>query len=283
MNNYHFDINFTINININHWYSVFKFSINCSRPFPFFKNYCRGLAAGAADLSTTKTFTLKKQCTENVHRKIQRIQERLLGALGIPGWRPASPWHLHWASRAALRVGFQTLPQIHEKKNELWAASVTSWEAPGDPEGIQKSTKDRFCMPKRRSKRDFLTIFVKVTVCTFCAWSGIDFSLKKRCKKWWKNTCMFLQHRLFFWTRRPSRNMVFYDTKATFSFFVFLIFSQRTLKNGFKIQDTFSPLKNTKTLTRGTRFGFQNGPELTSENAKVHKIPQKSRSVDVAV
>ena len=62
-------------------------------------------------------------------------------------------------------------------------------------------------------------------------------------------------------------------------FFILCVFdfSQRTLKNGFKIQDTFSPLKNTKTLTRGTRFGFQNGPELTSENAKIHKMPQKSR------
>ena len=48
--------------------------------------------------------------------------------------------------------------------------------------------------------------------------------IKQDVKKWWKNTCMFLQHRLFFWTRRPSQNIVFYDTKATFSVFFFLYF-----------------------------------------------------------
>ena len=86
---------------------------------------------------------------------------------------------------------------------------------------------------------------------------------------------MFLQHRLFFWTRRPSRNIVFYDTKATFPFFVFLFFSQRMSKSGFKIQATFLPLKNTKKLTRGTRFGCQNGPELTSKNQKIMKCIRK--------
>ena len=54
-------------------------------------------------------------------------------------------------------------------------------------------------------------------------------------------------------------------------------FSQKTSKNGSKIQATFSHPQNTKKWIRGTCFGFQNGPELTSEIPKIHKMPQKSR------
>ena len=54
-------------------------------------------------------------------------------------------------------------------------------------------------------------------------------------------------------------------------------FSQKTSKNGSKIQATFSHPKNTKKWIRGSRFGFQNGPELMSEISKIHKMPQKSR------
>ena len=38
-------------------------------------------------------------------------------------------------------------------------------------------------------------------------------------KNRWKNRCVFLVCLSFFATWRPSRNIVFYNTKATFSFF----------------------------------------------------------------
>ena len=74
-------------------------------------------------------------------------------ARGLPG-----------ASRGALRAGFQTQLKIHEKNEEFWEAPGTSWEAPGDPEGLQKLTKNRFVAPKGRSKRYFLSIAVQRTV-----------------------------------------------------------------------------------------------------------------------
>ena len=60
------------------------------------------------------------------------------GALHIPGWRPGSPWDLSWASRGALRAGFQTHLKIQEKNDEFWEAPVMSWETPGDPEGVHR-------------------------------------------------------------------------------------------------------------------------------------------------
>ena len=78
-------------------------------------------------------------------------------------------------------------------------------------------------------------------------------------------------------TRRPSRNIVFYDTKSTFLLFVF---SRSSQKKHRKIAPKFRlhvhlP-KNTKKWTRGPRFGSQNGPELTSESPKIFEMLQKS-------
>jgi hypothetical protein len=50
------------------------------------------------------------------------------------------------------------------------------------------------------------------------------FFSKNRWKINEKNDAFFSYRRLFFSTWRPSRNTVFYNTKATFSFFAFLRF-----------------------------------------------------------
>ena len=53
---------------------------------------------------------------------------------------------------------------------------------------------------------------------------SIDLSSSFREKLIEKTTHVFTAALVFFLVWRPSQNIVFYDTKATFSFFVFLYF-----------------------------------------------------------
>ena len=96
-----------------------------------------------------------------------------------------------------------------------------------------------------------------------------------------KKRCHFLQRRSFFRRWRPARNTVFTIRKLLFHFLSFCILSKKTSKNGSKIQPAFFPSKNTKKSSRGTRFGSQNGPELTSEGPKISKMVQKSSFLTV--
>ena len=60
-------------------------------------------------------------------------------------------------------------------------------------------------------------------------------------------------------------------------FRVFAFFSKKTSKNVLQNRDHIFPSKITQKSSPGTRFGTQNGPELTSGGIKNPKIPKKSR------
>ena len=60
-----------------------------------------------------------------------------VGAWGDPRGLPG-------ASRGTVRARFQTQPKINGKNEIFWEAPGTSREAPGDPEGPQKSIKNMF-------------------------------------------------------------------------------------------------------------------------------------------
>ena len=93
----------------------------------------------------------------------------------------------------------------------------------------------------------------------------------------WKKRCVFFASALvFFSTLRPSRNTVFYDTKATFTFFVVLRFFKNRRKTCSKIETTFFLSKITKKSSPGTHFGTQNATELTSKRSKNPKMAKKS-------
>ena len=152
------------------------------------------------------------------------------GALGIPGWRPASAWDLHWAFPPALLAGFQTLLQIHEENDEFWHDPVTSWKPPGDSEVIQKSKTNRFCGFQRRSKHDFCTILVEITVCTFCVWFGIVFSWKNVEKMMEKHMHVFYSIACFFEQGDPHETSYFTIRKLLFHFLCFCFFLRECRK-----------------------------------------------------
>ena len=92
-----------------------------------------------------------------------------------------------------------------------------------------------------------------------------------------KKPCVFSHRRLFFSTWRPSRNTIFYNTKATFSFFAFLcFFLKKRQKTCSKIETTFFLSKITKKSSPGTHFGTQNATELTSKRSKNPNFAKKS-------
>ena len=69
-----------------------------------------------------------------------------------------------------------------------------------------------------------------------------------------KKRCVFSHRRLFFSAWRPSRNTIFYNTKATFSFSVFLRFFQKNVqKRAPKSRPRFS-LKNHPKVVPGDPF-----------------------------
>ena len=139
------------------------------------------------------------------------------GRLGGP---PGPSWGLPEAAWARFRTQFT----MNEKNERFCEFSGSSRDGPGDPGGAPKFAKNRFFAKKRRSDRAFSSIF--------CAQSWFprflhDFpsiflekSMKNQSKKRW----VFSHHRVFFSTWRPSRNTIFYNAKATFSFFAFLRF-----------------------------------------------------------
>ena len=135
-------------------------------------------------------------------------------ARGLPG-----------ASRGALRAGFQTQLKMHEKNDEFWKAPGTSWEAPRDPEGLPKSTKNRFFAAKGRSKHHVLSIFVQMTVLHVVF---RDFALilrEESMKKQWKKQCIFSQLRMFFEHGDPHETSYFTMRKPLIQFLDFCVFS----------------------------------------------------------
>ena len=139
-----------------------------------------------------------------------------------------------------------------------------SWDAPGcpwQPRNPQKSIKNWIVTNKGRSKRALLLIFVpKAGFHGFCTIFPSIFHEKNN-EKWIKKTIYFLLRRLFFSTWRPSRNNVFYITKATFWCFAFLrFFLKKRQKTCCKIETTFFPQKSPKSRPRGPVLGPKTVP-----------------------
>ena len=162
------------------------------------------------------------------------------GRLGGP---PGPSWGLPEAARARFRAQFT----MNEKNERFCEFSGLSRDGPGDPGGAQKFAKHRFFAKKTAFRTCFFV--------DFCARSWFprflhDFSsifLEKSMKNQWKKRCVFSYRRLFFSTWRPSRNSVFYHTKATFSVFAFLcFFLKKRQKTCSKIETTFFPQKSPK-------------------------------------
>ena len=80
------------------------------------------------------------------------------------------------------------------------------------------------------------------------------FFKKNRRKNHEKKRCKFSPQRCYFSTWRPSRNTVFYNTKATFSFSVFSYFFLNIVKKVFQNLSHVFPLKNF--LKSRTRYPF---------------------------
>ena len=138
----------------------------------------------------------------------------------------------------------------------------------GFPLGLQKSQKINFLLKRVLQGTPFYRFSWQISLFLFF-WSFFDrFSMKNLLK----NQCMFSQLRVFFSNLRPSRNTVFYDAKATFSFFGFLIFFEKLMK---KTTENFTCQKSRK-MTPG---GPQNTPKIlkkwSQNRQKSRKMPKK--------
>ena len=112
------------------------------------------------------------------------------------------------------------------------------WVSSGTP----KSTKNPFLAKKGAPGNAFLPVLVANAAFLDFLADFCRFLVKSRCK----NRCMFLHLLVFFSNWRPSRNIVFYGTKATFSIFEFSIFSEK--KNDQKWSAKLNPEKSSKKL-----------------------------------
>ena len=152
-----------------------------------------------------------------IPNRFKMVSGRCLGdARGLPRASPGT-------FRGLIRGSFQTQLQIYAKFKD----SGRLPGRPGSPPGPQRN-------PKNQLKVEFL-LKKGVPIATFCRFScttpvftifarfSIDFS-RKIDDKSMKKQCICSFWRLFFSTCRPSRNIVFYDTKATSSFFALLQF-----------------------------------------------------------
>ena len=91
-----------------------------------------------------------------------------------PGGAWGVPRGLSGASRGTVRAHFETQLKINESFQGFWEAPGTSREPPGDPEGPQKSTPNRFFAKKGRSKREFSSLFArKAVVQPFCTFFSV--------------------------------------------------------------------------------------------------------------
>ena len=100
--------------------------------------------------------------------------------------------------------------------------------------------------------------------------------LEKSMKKQWKKRCVFSHRRLFFSTWRPSRNTVFYNTKATFSFFEFLWFLPKNIgKTTPKCWRQVSSQKSPQNGPRGAILGPKMLPNSRQRQPKLQKLTKK--------
>ena len=98
---------------------------------------------------------------------------------------------------------------------------------PGSPPGTQRhpeSTKNCF-FAKKKAFQPLIFVDFFAQGC-FLRFGRVFSSIfdEKSMKNQRKKQCIFSVQCLFFWAWRPSRNIVFYNAKATFPFFVYLCF-----------------------------------------------------------
>ena len=112
---------------------------------------------------------------------------------------------LSGASQGLVERGVQTKRRIKDKLEGFWQAPGRSREAPGDPRGTPKSTKDRLPVKKALAGAVFVR-FCTAFLALFHSFHvfGVIFSLFP-----------------FFSTMQTSRNTVIYNGLNTFSLFAF--------------------------------------------------------------
>ena len=155
---------------------------------------------------------------------------------------------------------------------------------PGHPETPLGTLGD----PKNSLKIDFLlkngvpNVIFRRFLCiklvfTLLTRFFVDFSRKIDEKSMKKKMCFFRIVACFFQHGDPHETLYFTIRKLLFHFSCFCVFSKKTSKKRSKIETTFFPSEITQKSSLGTRFGTQNGPELTSERSKNRKMVEKNR------
>ena len=180
------------------------------------------------------------------------------GTLNWPKIEPKSK-QMRWITQS----GYQMAP-----KTPLLRRTRRFLAIFGSPLGAQKSPKIDFFPKKPSQGALFHRFLLRMSFSSIFRLIFSRFWMKNR----WKNTCFFQAPLAFFPTWRPSRNTVFYDTKATFSFFEFLIFFKKLMK---KMAEKFICQKSRK-MTPG---GSQNRPKILKKWSQNHqkspKMPKK--------
>ena len=97
----------------------------------------------------------------------------------------------------------------------------------GSPLGPPNRPKINFWRKKGAPRNAFLPVWWQMLWFLNFWWIFGRFLMRFQCK----NRCMFLHQLVFFSNWRPSQNIVFYDVKPTFSFFVSIIVFQKNLEN----------------------------------------------------
>ena len=162
-----------------------------------------------------------------------------------------------WPPGARSRLVFT--PNRRPMKKRM--APGTSREAPGDPEGPQKSSKNCVFAKKGRSKRWFLLIFSRKAV--FYALDAIfhQFSTKNRWKINEKNNTFFQCSACFFEHGDPHETSYFIMRKLLFHFSCICVFSKKKRRKMTpKCKEQFCITKSPKNGPRGPILGPKMDP-----------------------
>ena len=165
---------------------------------------------------------------------------------------------MHWITQS----GHQMAP-----KTPLLRRGRRFWAIFGSPRGPQKRPKIDFLRQRVLQGTRFYRFLWQMPFFLIFWWIFGRFSMNN----WWKKqTCFFHNRACFFQTGDPHETLYFTMRKLLFLFFVFLHFSdKKRRKKCSKIEATVFLSKIAKKRSPGTRFGSQNGPELTSERPKI--------------
>ena len=142
--------------------------------------------------------------------------------------------------------------------------------------------------PKNSLKIDFLlkngvpNVLFRRFLCTklvsaLFARFSVDFSRKINEKSMKKTMRFFTSSLVFFNMATLTKHCILQYGSYFFIFRVFAFFLKKSSKNAFRNRDHVFPSGITQKSSPGTRFGTQNGPELTPGRSKNPKMWQKSR------